>query len=66
MNFDRLVNMALRMFANLAIRAGVRHLSQRRPDAPGASPQDKAQSASARATARRARQAIRIARRLGR
>lgn len=61
---DRIINMiinqVIRRVVNIGVNKGIKHLAK------GTGPADKAQSAGARDLAKRARQAARITRRLGR
>lgn len=68
MDFTRLINTLTRMFTRKAVNFGIRKGTDMMAGKgkPGASAAHKAQSQTARETAKRARQAARITRRLGR
>lgn len=63
---NQIINLILRLFAGPAMRRGMDHLARRGKPVAQMTSDERAQAASARQTAKRARQAIRIARRLGR
>ena len=63
---DRLLRMMLNLFLKKGINIGIDHLARRGKPASEMSPDDRAQAAAAKQTAKRARQVANLARKLGR
>jgi hypothetical protein len=63
---DRLIQMVLSLFLKKGINLGINHIAQRGKAKGDMTPEERAQAAKARETAKRARQAANLARKLGR
>ena len=66
MNLDGLVRMLGRMLFNRALRGGIDHVARGGKDPADMTPEERKKAQSARQTARRAQQALRMGRRIGR
>lgn len=63
---EKLIQMVLSLFLKKGINIGVDHLARRGKPASEMTPQERQQAAKAKETAKRARQAANLARKLGR
>jgi hypothetical protein len=61
-----IINAVLRQFINRGVNAGIDHVARRGKPANLMTPDERKQAADAKQTAKRARQAANLARRLGR
>ncbi|WP_102110077.1 hypothetical protein [Oceaniglobus roseus] len=63
---NQLVNMIVRMFLNKGINAGIDRMSGGRKPTRDMTPEERAQARAGRQNAKRAKQALRVVRRIGR
>ena len=63
---DKLIQMVISLFLKKGLSLGVNHLTRRGKPAAAMTPEDGAQAAIAKQTAKRVRQAANLARKLGR
>ncbi|KPP87306.1 MAG: hypothetical protein HLUCCA08_05080 [Rhodobacteraceae bacterium HLUCCA08] len=65
MQLDRILRMILGRVLNRGINAGIRHVANRGQDPRDMTPEDRARAREGQQNAKRARQAMRITRRMG-
>ena len=63
---NQIINMILRLFAGPALRSGAAYFASRGKKPAEMTPEARKQAVAAKATAKRARQAMRLMRRMGR
>lgn len=66
MQLDRILRMILGRVMNRGINAGIRHATNRGRDPQDMTPEERSRARDGRETAKRARQAMKITRRMGR
>jgi hypothetical protein len=66
MDLNRLISMFVRMFVNKGINAGITYAAGRGKDPEAMTPEERKHAKAGRQNAKRARQALRLGRKIGR